>query len=238
MMGRLQTKLKSGKSDVAEKNEIFRLIRVFGTILDRHLDMSAEWNPAKYGDEIGDLARLTELSVDTILFAIGDQITSNQRAKIISALSPMGIHLWGDNWWDAYASKGATYRGTCNYHDELPEIYASSAINIHTNRIYHRDVTPLRIFDILACKGFLLAEYREAYNDCFEIGKDLVCFKSATEATELARYYLDHPEERIAIAQSGYKKSVERHSLKSRWETIIDTLKKSGAIKEAETEKG
>ncbi len=231
IMARLREKLKSRESDVDEKNRIFRLIRAFGTIIDRHTDMSAGWRPSDYKKEIGNaIYSLAELSPDAILFAIGDQITSNLRANIISSLSPLGIHLWGDNWWSAYISKGAKYRGPSNYHDELPEIYSSSKINIHTNRIYHRDVTPLRIFDILACKSFLLAEYREAYNDCFEIGEDLICFKTAQEAVDLARYYLKRPEERIAIAQSGYKKTVERHSLKGRWERIIDTLKESGAI--------
>ncbi|VAX24832.1 hypothetical protein MNBD_NITROSPINAE04-2504 [hydrothermal vent metagenome] len=231
LMARLREKLKSRESDVNEKNRIFRLIRAFGTIMEKHTDMSAQWRPSEYKKEIEDASYLLpDLSPDAILFAVGDQITSNLRADVISRLSPLGIDLWGDNWWSAYTSKGAKYRGPSNYHDELPEIYSSSKINIHTNRIYHQDVTPLRIFDVLACKGFLLAEYREAYNDCFEIGKDLICFKTAQEAADLARYYLGRPEERIAIAKSGYEKTVERHSLKGRWERIIDTLEKSGAV--------
>lgn len=239
LLGRLREKLKSKKSDVEEKNEIFKLIRKFGAIIGLHEEMSAEWRPWEYKKQIGDaIYSLAELSPDAILFAVGDQITSNLRADVISRLSPLGIVLWGDNWWDAYVSKGARYRGPSNYHDELPEIYSSSKINIHTNRIYHQDVTPLRIFDILACKGFLLAEYREAYGNCFEIGKDLVCFKTAEEAADLARHYLKRPEERSAIAQSGYKKTVELHSLKSRWERIIATLEKSGAVKAAEAKNG
>ncbi len=233
LVKKLHKKLVSKDTSVAGKNELFGWARKFGKIIERQADNLVKWNgPGIYGEIAGESVPpgLDDVSKESILFALGDQVTANQRAMIVNELCRFGVHLWGDNWWRAYESRGAVYRGPCDYHSEVPEIYSSSKINIHTNRIYHEDVAPLRLFDILACRGFLLAEYRVAYEQCYEPGKDLVCFESVREVGELAEYYLNHPKERESIAESGYRATLERHSLESRWKTIIRSLQDARAI--------
>ena len=37
------------------------------------------------------------------------------------------------------------------------------------------DITPMRIFDIIACGGFVLVEYSRELDEIFEIGSEIAC---------------------------------------------------------------
>jgi len=231
LISKFQARLMSRESSVDEKNDIFRWVRRLERIIERHEDRLTEWLIPQFWEEIVGGSSPPDylgMSVAEICYATGEEVSARQRGAIIAALAGLNINLWGDEGWKAYETLGARYRGFSNYHAELPMIYSSSKINLHTNRIYHQDVTPLRIFDVLACRGFLLADHRDAYADCYDIGKDFLTYQSVREAGELADYYLTHDNERRAIAESGYRATVERHSLAARWKTIIATLQEAG----------
>jgi len=62
---------------------------------------------------------------------------------------------------------------------------------------------PLRVFDVLACGGFLLTDARAGLPELFKPGKDLAVYTSLAELCAKARYYLDHPDERDAVRKHG-----------------------------------
>lgn len=60
-----------------------------------------------------------------------------------------------------------------------------------------------KAFEITACASFLLALRTPGHQAAFEEDKEAVFFSSVEESADKARYYLDHPEEREAIALRG-----------------------------------
>ena len=56
-----------------------------------------------------------------------------------------------------------------------------------------------RVYDVLACGGFLLTDYNPGLEDEFEIGHDLVVFRNRQELKDQVHYFLSHPEEREEI---------------------------------------
>jgi spore maturation protein CgeB len=85
----------------------------------------------------------------------------------------------------------------------------------------------MRIFDILACGGFVLAEYTEALEELFIMNEEIVCWRSASELREKAGYYLQHPEEARAIALAGRARVCRDHRIKDRVHGMLRVLLES-----------
>jgi spore maturation protein CgeB len=64
-----------------------------------------------------------------------------------------------------------------------------------------------KAFEITACAAFLLAIRTPGHLAAFEEDKEAVFFSSVEECAEKARYYLNHPAEREAIAQRGRQRA-------------------------------
>ncbi len=207
----LRRTLMDANSSVAEKNEIFQWTRKFGTVMDRCIDSLTEWSVPTVWKEIVNGARFPALGLSDaeICFAIGDEISARQRKAVEKELSMphAKVQISG-----------------------VPRNYLNFRINIYLNKAYNRDGVSSEIFNVMACGGFLMTDYRDVYNELFEVGKDLVCFRSIEEARMMAKHYLDHPEEREAIAENGRRKVMKLHTLKQRWETILGTLRRRKVI--------
>lgn len=99
-----------------------------------------------------------------------------------------------------------------DYRQELPQTFRQSKINLNFTIPNITDGIPLRIFDILSCGGFLLTDGRDALEDMFQDGQDLVIFHGMEDMMKKAGYYLSHPEEREAIARRGMEKVRSLHT--------------------------
>ena len=65
-----------------------------------------------------------------------------------------------------------------------------------------------RIFDVTACKGFLISSYSPEIKEIY--GDNIPMFKTADELKTLTDYYLNHPEERHKKAEAAYQITKER----------------------------
>lgn len=88
---------------------------------------------------------------------------------------------------------------------EMPFVFKYSKINLNTTLRSIQTGLPQRIWDVLGCGGFLLTNYQAELSEFFEVGKHLVAYENEAEAVEKAKYYLEHEDERLAIANAGYE---------------------------------
>jgi spore maturation protein CgeB len=84
--------------------------------------------------------------------------------------------------------------------------------------------TNARLMEIPYYGGFQLAEYGSPVEDYFNIGEDIVCYRSINDAEILIRHYLENDIEREKIRLSGYKKSRQRYSYNSIVKKIISDI--------------
>lgn len=109
--------------------------------------------------------------------------------------------------------------------DPIQEIYKDSLIKLNTyskiilNHHYTHDTTNMRLYEVLAQKRFMLTDKAGEFKD----GEDLVVYTSHDDLLEKIQFYLLHPDERHRIAENGYN-SVQKHSYKSRMETMIKII--------------
>ncbi len=130
------------------------------------------------------------------------------RRSFFTHLSDHGVEvrLWGRAW-----ESGPAFRHQC-----APR----SVGTVHKRRVYcgtrinldlpagHQQINAIssRAFEVLCCGAFVLVEYRRDVERFFEIGREIEVFRSADEAVEKIRYFLEHDDERREVARRGQRR--------------------------------
>ena len=155
---------------------------------------------------------------------LGNKVTEQERLRLLSEVSKhFSLSLYTNS--EPSVLPDAIYKGTAKTTTEMPKIFHLSKINLNLTSKPIRTGLPLRIWDILSAGGFLLTNYQEELPQYFEIGKDLEVYTSQEELLEKIEYYLNHEEERAAIAQNGYSKILsQKHTLTDRLQTILSKI--------------
>ncbi len=150
----------------------------------------------------------------------GDLAACEKRIRYLDGLGAIGpgavVHVWGDEGWRSITGVGVVYQGLAGHHEELNRIYCGAQINIDVNRLFQPDIVTMRVFDVLACGGFLLAEHSDDLAELFRIGVDLEAYRTLDELCDKVAYFLLHPEAARAIAAQGLRTVRERHTIAQR----------------------
>ena len=147
------------------------------------------------------------------------------RREIIQSLRDAGInvHVWGHGWESGRLSQEGMIR-----------VFNQSRINLNlskastSDRSTHDDQNPEQIkgrsFEIPGCGGFQLSGSAEDLDNYYDIGKEIVCFEGVDDLKEKACYYLSNEDERAAIAQAGYQRTLREHTYAHRFASIFKRL--------------
>lgn len=112
-------------------------------------------------------------------------------------------------------------RGYIHYYDKMPGVFHHSKINLNISLRSIETGIPLRALDILACGGFLITNYQQEIAECFTNGVHLAMFGSYEELLDQCHFYLEHEEERKAIARAGHELVKEQFSYKSKLREML-----------------
>lgn len=154
---------------------------------------------------------------------LGYRVAELERERLLGLLSEhVNVDLYTAS--DTKNLPKVHNRGTATTLTEMPKIFHLSKINLNFTIKPIRTGLPLRIWDIMGCGGFVLTNYQEEISEYFEVGKDIEVFGSEEELIEKVRYYLEHEEERAAIARNGYMKVKEHHTWEKRMELVLETV--------------
>ncbi len=81
-----------------------------------------------------------------------------------------------------------------------------------------------RNFEVPGCGAFLLTGHADNLEDYYADGAQIVCFDDTDDLIEKVRYYLSHEEERAAIAQAGYQRTLKEHTYAHRFTEVFREL--------------
>ena len=147
---------------------------------------------------------------------LGEISAAEKRLNYLAELGAHDLAVWGDDGWRQLSAYGARTPGSALHETELPLIYSASTINVDIGRLYQSDIIPMRIFDILSCGGFVLAEHSDALANAFEIGVELDSYRTVDELQAKVAHYLRHPEEARTLAMRGREAVLSRHTIRGR----------------------
>jgi spore maturation protein CgeB len=150
---------------------------------------------------------------------LGELAAAERRLAYVRALIPDGIRVWGDAGWEQVP--GLDWRGPAGHQLELNKIYSGATINVDLGRLYQLDIITMRVFDVLACGGFVLAEHSDDLAECFQVGVEVESWRTLEELQAKVRHYLAHPGSAQAIAQRGRRAVLERHTIRARVQAML-----------------
>jgi len=179
-------------------------VQILDELVETHLRNPAQTLEELYESSPG-RARLPYSGF--VVLYLEERATYLRRLRLLQSVVDSGLSTYGSSEWQnpEWAERlTPCYAGYApRYREDLPGEYYHAKININ---IFHAQCVNSpnpRVYDVMAAGGFLLTEYRPALADEFRIGEHLVCFSTPEELREKARYYLEHEEEREAVARAG-----------------------------------
>ena len=105
---------------------------------------------------------------------------------------------------------------------------------LHRSRItlnHHIDATGdsaanLRLFEATGMGALLVTDWKKNLHEIFTPGKEVVAYRSDQECAELVRYYLEHDDEREAIARAGQQRTLREHTFGARMQELVDIVRR------------
>ena len=153
---------------------------------------------------------------------LGEMAGAHKRITYVANLGQVGIHVWGDDGWRHVEEYGVVYRGPAGHKTQLTRIYNSDAIHLDIGRLYQSDIITMRVFDVLACGGFCLAEWSPGLEALFVVGEELDCYRTLEEMLQKVEYWLDAgPEARRAVGERGRQRVLSDHTIAHRLRVLL-----------------
>ncbi|SFG24170.1 CgeB family protein [Oribacterium sp. WCC10] len=154
-------------------------------------------------------------------YVINRRITGIERLELLKKI--------GERWTvDLYTkdetveAPGVRNHGIAQYYETMPYIFKCADINLNITLRSIQKGIPLRCFDIMGVKGFLISNYQEDLLRYFEPDKDFVFYESPNDLMEKIEFYLANPEKRQEIADRAYEKIKKDHTFDIRVRQILE----------------
>ena len=148
------------------------------------------------------------------------------RLKFMEQLIEFNPSIWGRGWAKVSSSeilrlyRGKDIRGT-----QKTKVICASAISLNPHHPLN-DINGVnrRTYDIAACKGFQLTDYKADMEKVFKVNEEIICFKTIEELKRLIQYYLKHTNERAQIANAAYQRVIKEHTYDIRAKQILQMI--------------
>lgn len=159
-------------------------------------------------------------------YLLGRYHSYQERTMLIRELGKLyPLNVYGDHYWlnDPIIVKANSYKGLAENFIEMPKIFKASKININNIRYFVESGLPQRVFDVLACEGFLVTNAKRDIEKYFVNQRDLVIYRDLQDLQEIISYYLEHEDEREIIARQGFE-TVQEHTFEKRIEEMLTII--------------
>ncbi len=153
-------------------------------------------------------------------YLLAQEITSRERYMALQLLSRRHkVNLYSSNRDERL--KQVKQMPYVDYYTRMPSVFYNSKVNLNISLKSIRTGIPLRVFDVLACGGFLISNFQAELPEIFHIGKELVVYQDLEELVWLTGYYLEHETERKQIAENGKKRIQSEYCFENRLDTLF-----------------
>lgn len=148
-------------------------------------------------------------------YVINRKITGLERTDLLGAVAEkytLDLFTHDKN----FRLPNVNNHGVVDYYSKMPLIFSRSRINLNISLRSIISGIPLRAFDIMGSGGFLLSNYQADFMDDFVPGEDFDYYESKEDLLRKLEYYLNHEDERAAIAKNGHDKIARAHTYRHR----------------------
>lgn len=109
---------------------------------------------------------------------------------------------------------------------DMYEILHHSKITLNHHGDYLPYATNCRLYEATGVGTLLITDWKVNLHEIFEPGKEVVAYRTPEECAELIQYYLEHDEEREAIARAGQERTLREHTYYQRMQELVEIVRK------------
>ncbi|WP_320170136.1 glycosyltransferase [Maridesulfovibrio sp.] len=128
-------------------------------------------------------------------------------------------------WKNLLGVSGWRYLPSLDYYDDLPAFYPMSKVSFNCTSRQMKGAVNQRIFDVPACGGFVLTDYREQMENLFEPGSEIIAYRNVDEIPQLLEKWLADAEGRSRISAAARRRIFAFHTYEHRMQDIISKMR-------------
>jgi len=189
--------------------------------LFREKGITAYYQPLAFDHRICQLLKYINDKVYPVSFIGGVSPLHKKRIEFINTIyKKIDIDIWG--YGKQHLESGLPVN--MRHHGEIWgldmfKILKKSKITLNLHVDAAADYAGnMRLFESTGCGALLITDYKRNLNELFEIGKEVIAYRSSEECAELVKYFLNHPEEAKKIAAAGKRRTLNDHTYMRRME--------------------
>jgi spore maturation protein CgeB len=140
------------------------------------------------------------------------------RGEIIGALKANGVAIeaFGKGWENGYVNA-----------EQAANILSRSKMSLGIGTIGHtRSMLTLKLrdFDVPMSGALYITHRNKELHDLFVENKEVLFYSDINELVKKVKYYLDHEDEMMAIAENGRRRVLKDHSWEHRFESLFNNI--------------
>ena len=144
----------------------------------------------------------------------------------VAASHPIEFWGYGVSELEADSPLRSAYRGKAWALDMYRILYSSRLALNHHITTAERYANNMRLYEATGVGTLLITDYKDNLGQLFEIGKEIVAYRSPEECLDLISYYLDHEQECKAIAKAGQERTLNEHTYSQRMRELLDIVER------------
>ena len=165
--------------------------------------------------------------VDVLYIGNAGAYKARLMIALAATLPDLKIRVVGHRWLDH--AKGTALAAAVSGNAMTGDYYAAEIANAKIVLAFHmgpdrytgvEDLVSTRTFEIPACGGFMLHVDNPEVRSLFDVPSEIDTFANDAEMIAKIGYWLDHPQEREAVAARGHARAVPAYSYTERGREI------------------
>eukprot|EP00828_Plagiopyla_frontata_P005647 TRINITY_DN12316_c0_g1_i1.p1 TRINITY_DN12316_c0_g1~~TRINITY_DN12316_c0_g1_i1.p1 ORF type:complete len:394 (+),score=133.14 TRINITY_DN12316_c0_g1_i1:96-1184(+) len=112
-----------------------------------------------------------------------------------------------------------------DYYADLPRFYPQSKINFNCTSRQMIGAVNQRVFDVPACGGFVLTDYREQMEALFDLDREAVVYRTPEEIPGLIRALLEDESRRKRVVKAARKRILSEHTYAVRLTRLLEIVR-------------
>lgn len=126
------------------------------------------------------------------------------------------LTVFGDEGWKDVLNGSCRILPPVDYYRDLPQVYQNAGAVINLTGLQMPHALNQRCYDVPAAGGFLLTDDQPALNQQFEIGKEIIAFRSPEELVDKWEFFNRYGRERSKIIENGRRRILSEHTYRHR----------------------
>ena len=157
------------------------------------------------------------------------EATRQYRLSCVKGIMDAFPLIVGDEGWHSLLGSGDNWRYLTglDYYEDLPRFYPCSTINFNCTSRQMIGAVNQRVFDVPACGGFVLTDYREQMEDLFDLDTEVAVYTAPDEIPEMVKKFLGAPKIRKKITQAAHKRILAHHTYEIRLTKLVATMRET-----------